>query len=305
MCLVAFPLARQWLQDCWPCAGEPPFAGLCANVPAKDGPVQKRYLPIIVLVLAAAVVALVGYNLPDNAPPVPERVLLDNASGKVVFDHKLHSGVLQLKCVQCHHENPTPRENVQPCRTCHGPEFNAAFRTTHTVAITDTASCVTCHHMEYKRKDWGHKKHVEEHGLACTECHHGKEVEPEPHGCTDCHDAKGDKGMPALKAAVHAKCRTCHEEKFAAQNPRKPAGCADCHTLVPGRERLLASERAGSSAFHVNEAYAHCAVCHEGAKPQDLVPGRMAAYHGQCITCHEKRGKGPFTKDQCNQCHTR
>ena len=67
MCLVAYPLARQWLQDCWPCAGEPPFAGLCANVPAKDGPVQKRYLPIIVLVLAAAVLALVGYNLPDNA----------------------------------------------------------------------------------------------------------------------------------------------------------------------------------------------------------------------------------------------
>ena len=31
----------------------------------------------------------------------------------------------------------------------------------------------------------------------------------------------------------------------------------------------------------------------------------MAALHGNCMKCHEKHGKGPFRKDQCNQCHTK
>lgn len=45
--------------------------------------------------------------------------------------------------------------------------------------------------------------------------------------------------------------------------------------------------------------------CHVKKTPDKLIPGRMDAFHGQCMGCHEKLGKGPFGKDKCAQCHTK
>ena len=55
----------------------------------------------------------------------------------------------------------------------------------------------------------------------------------------------------------------------------------------------------------VNPGDADCTVCHGNVKASELIPDRMAALHGNCMKCHEKHGKGPFRKDQCNQCHTK
>ncbi len=44
-----------------------------------------------------------------------------------------------------------------------------------------------------------------------------------------------------------------------------------------------------------------CADCHS-VKPDDGTTPLMEAYHKQCITCHEEKGKGPVA---CGQCHVR
>lgn len=258
---------------------------------------QKRYLPITVFVVCSAIIAFVGYLAPAASTAVPERILLDNAGGKVVFNHKEHFQDWKIPCQKCHHESAEKRDDVQRCGTCHGVVINEAFRKNHVQTIKDQASCATCHHMSFAPKaKWNHAAHAEEYGIDCRECHHqNKDIEPEPQNCADCHQRTGDKAMPALRDAVHVKCQSCHQGMFEA----KVKGCADCHIKVESRAELAKGK------FAVTAPYADCATCHVDQKTSDLIPGRMAAFHGQCITCHEKQGKGPFRKDQCNQCHTK
>lgn len=263
---------------------------------------QKRYLPIALLTLILAAGAVVGYLLPEPSEAVPQRVLLDNAGGPVVFQHADHAFQLKIPCQKCHHESPVKRENVQRCESCHGIAVNAAFKKNHIAAFNDNAACATCHHYELGPKKWGHKKHQEDYGVDCRECHHkNTEIEPEPQNCADCHEPgaptnkKAEEGTPPnLADAVHARCLTCHEEMFAA----KAKGCAQCHTQKAVRD-ILPKE----GLVKLNPMFTNCAVCH-GLPAEKLIPGRMDAYHKLCMGCHEKEKKGPYGKEQCAQCHT-
>lgn len=293
----------------------------------RTAALQKRYIPIVVLTLLAALTALAGY-LPISPAPqnpqatvIPERILLDNAAGKVVFDHKKHAENAGIACQTCHHESLVKRYNVQKCNVCHGVTFDQKFRKNHAQDIKDPTSCATCHHVEFAAKvAWDHKKHVEEYSIDCRSCHHTDvNIEPEPQNCADCHQKTGDKAMPSIRNAVHARCASCHADMFDA----KVKGCAQCHTKIESKTRLItppatllnttpttsdakpSTDANAPSPFTVNPMYADCAVCHVGQKTQELVPDRMNAFHGQCIKCHEKTGKGPFTKEQCSQCHTK
>lgn len=265
---------------------------------------QKRYTPIAVFIVCMALVALVGYVIPAPTADMPTRILLDNAGGKVVFDHKVHAEKYNIECQKCHHESPTARPNVQPCGSCHGavgvsgsPEAEA-FKLEHPQRFkNDLPSCVTCHHMEFKPSKWGHDEHAQDYGVDCRQCHHTDlDIEPEPQNCASCHDSKGDATVPALSTAVHSKCAPCHQEKF----DEKVKGCASCHTKVPMRQVLAETGKAP-----LQPLYANCQSCHEGQKNADLILPRMGAFHGSCIKCHESLGKGPYKKDQCNQCHTK
>lgn len=260
---------------------------------------QKRSIPIAVVVACTALIALVGYLMPVESNTVPERILLDNMAGKVVFDHKTHFVQYKVPCTKCHHESPQQRDNVQRCGVCHGVAFDDAFRKNHVTRFNDPAACATCHHVTFASKKWGHEAHAKDYGVDCRDCHHkDKSIEPEPQKCGDCHQQTGDKDMPSLRKAVHAKCKSCHSDMFAD----KVKGCANCHDKVEARAELAKSK---GKDFKVPSLYANCATCHIDQPLKDLVPGRMAAFHGQCIKCHEKAGKGPFTKEQCNQCHTK
>jgi hypothetical protein len=50
---------------------------------------------------------------------------------------------------------------------------------------------------------------------------------------------------------------------------------------------------------NIDKAFVSCSTCH-AQEPKKLIPGSMAAYHGQCIGCHKEKG-GPT--DACAQCH--
>lgn len=251
-----------------------------------------------------ALIALVGYIMPSAPDAMPTRILFDNAGGKVVFDHKIHAEKYKIECQTCHHESTEPREKVQSCGTCHGVAFDKSFKENHVAQIADFPSCVTCHHVEFSSKDWGHGTHVEDYGLDCIDCHHqNTAIEPEPQNCATCHEQSkkptllpnSDKFMPSLKSAVHEKCISCHQDMFDA----KLKGCESCHTKVEMRSVL---EKESSVVF--SPLYTSCQSCHIDQATDDLIIGRMAAFHGSCMTCHEKLGKGPYKKDQCNQCHT-
>ncbi len=259
---------------------------------------QKRYLPILVFAAIAAAVAIGGYIIPETVPKNPERILLDNAAGKVVFNHQKHFEDYGFSCATCHHEMILTSETVENCGSCHGVAFDETFRTTHVEKYKSFNSCATCHHMEFAPKvDWTHKAHAEEYGLDCTSCHHeDTSIEPEPQNCADCHQESGDESMPSLRDAVHVKCQSCHEDMF----DEGIKGCASCHTTVDMRKEL---KEKGPKVFKVSEKYASCAVCHTDQKMDELIPGRMNAFHGQCITCHQEVEKGPYTQEQCAQCH--
>ena len=95
----------------------------------------------------------------------------------------------------------------------------------------------------------------------------------------------------SLKNAVHTRCASCHEDAFKKDDM---SSCATCHTATASRD-LQMQGRLPKSAL------VPCSTCHE-TEPSRLVPGVMSAYHGLCISCHEKQG-GPV--DNCAQCHTK
>jgi len=84
-----------------------------------------------------------------------------------------------------------------------------------------------------------HKKHVEEHKAACTNCHHeydgSKNVweEGQPvKKCGACHDPAEKKGSAMkLGSAYHRNCKGCHKD-YAVEHPDTSAPlkkCNGCH----------------------------------------------------------------------------
>ena len=94
-----------------------------------------------------------------------------------------------------------------------------------------------------------HKKHAEEYGSKCDECHHVYEKDKnvwkegdEVQKCQECHNEatiKGEKKLSKdkqalnLKLAYHNNCQGCHR-KLKKQDKEKygkiPTTCIKCHT---------------------------------------------------------------------------
>ncbi len=260
---------------------------------------QKRYVHVVIFTVLLVAVIGVGYLIPEPIQKVPERILLDNAAGKVVFNHQKHLDYENMACSICHHEMIVEKEKAIACGSCHGVDFNEEFKKTHSKTMQGLDSCVTCHHMEFAPKvDWSHTAHSEDYGLECASCHHeDTDIEPEPQNCANCHASTASEKIPSLRDAVHVKCQSCHEDMFA--NGIKD--CATCHAVVDNRKQL---KEKGVDVFKFNDKYMSCSTCHT-QKPKELIPDRMTAFHDQCIKCHETAKAGPYTAEQCNQCHTK
>ena len=113
-------------------------------------------------------------------------------------------------------------------------------------------------YSEHKKEivEFSHKKHIEEYGAACGECHHNDKNEPlndlklgdEVKNCIECHKTPGEKpkGKDAPKLtrsqeleyhaeAIHDNCRDCHKEYnkdkgLKSKDPGyAPTTCKQCH----------------------------------------------------------------------------
>ena len=87
------------------------------------------------------VLSVGGYLLPETPEPAPNRILMKNAAGHVVFDHKTHAEKLGISCISCHHDALAEGQAGQPCKTCHGLEFGPEFKGHSYTMAPETCRC--------------------------------------------------------------------------------------------------------------------------------------------------------------------
>lgn len=274
---------------------------------------DKRSIPIAIVGCILALAGLAAYFAFPAAPPeaTPARLLMENPGGRVVFTHKAHAtpggAYGDNSCASCHHELKIAPDTVKAaetpqvmlCTACHGtaddPGFIAAHQEFYKAQGDD--ACVSCHHgsMAGYSDKWSHDDHQTYAGDDCQACHHeysyeykpGRTMNIKPQKCSNCHTAKPNPMTPTiLKDAAHAKCMSCHEDLF----DKGFAGCTTCHSMKSSAQELK------NGTF--DKVYPSCSSCH---KP---IPGSMDAFHGNCMSCHDKAGKGPGKAAPCAQCHT-
>ena len=273
---------------------------------------DKRSVPLAIVSCILALAGLAAYFAYPAAPPeaVPARLLMENSGGRVVFTHKAHAspgGAYGANaCAACHHELVVAPGDSQPedtkvmlCTACHGSADDPGFIASHQEQYKAEGDkrCITCHHARVTGYSdaWNHEDHKTYAGDDCQACHHetryeykaGRFMTIKPQKCSNCHTARPNPlASTILKDAAHAKCQDCHDDLFALG----AKGCAACHGVKKAAQDLA------DGSLDTN--YTACSSCH---KP---IAGPMDAYHGNCMSCHDKNGKGPGKGAPCAQCHT-
>ena len=254
--------------------------------------------------------------LPENAGrmmPVP-------------FDHKAHEGY-NSTCQGCHHAS------LQRCADCHtiqGDDAGKQVRLAQAMHQRDaSASCIGCHAKQQALPE-------------CAGCHSSDAVaraSASDASCKTCHMAI-QAANPHPDDAEEAKAVA--ENLLAARQPvtgvlpvdQIPETVtikilADIYepAVVPHRKIVLslAKKIEGNRLagyFHTDlatlcqgchhnspasEKPPQCGSCHgRTSEPLNLTrPGLMAAYHQQCIQCHDKMGLEKPASRECTACHAK
>ncbi|HKJ98293.1 MAG TPA: cytochrome c3 family protein [Desulfotignum sp.] len=100
---------------------------------------------------------------------------------------------------------------------------------------------------QFKPVTFTHKKHAEDYGISCGECHHDENGEPleltmgdDVQPCYECHNIfektkENRRDIMVHENAMHGNCRDCHKEvNIEAGDPKgrtgpAPTSCNDCH----------------------------------------------------------------------------
>ena len=244
------------------------------------------------------------------------------AMNPVAFDHKFHE-TRDISCKTCHHAA------LQDCKSCHTVDGK---KEGNFVPLADAMhnaqadmSCVGCHTQRVMDKE-------------CIGCHAQMPAPQQDQNCAVCHSVNA-KARPMAdlmdKAATEKLAQdtiSMRRTSYAALDPVKipetvvidalekdykpsvfPHGKV-VKALMKGTENSdLAQAFHGSDltlcmGCHHNspasETPPQCASCH--GKTPDLntgKPGLKGAYHGQCITCHEKMEIESLPATDCIKCH--
>jgi predicted CXXCH cytochrome family protein len=165
-----------------------------------------------------------------------------------------------------------------------------------------------------------HDKHMEIAEGDCKRCHHFSGDKTPP--CWACHTAEAQKVAVPLREAYHGLCTKCHKEMAG------PVSCKECHgspvkkyetlsisTLSKLYEpvdfphgRHIEAVKVCKECHHMEEGRTYnCSSCHTREdvyryEQRAVTIGLKGAYHGSCLSCHRKTGKGPL---KCTACHKR
>lgn len=248
----------------------------------------------------------------------------------VLFNHKVHEGVVD-SCRTCHHIR------IGSCTDCHTiegkKEGNYVTLAEAMHSKTSERSCIGCHQQRVMQE----KECAGCHGFiqpmqSCSTCHTeltGLSLRQIPDGAASQLSQK----QLAMLANIHI------EEKQQHVQPLSPLEIPETVTIsilshdyepsiMPHRkiyEALLRGiENNGlAAAFHTSPT-AVCAACHHHSPKESLRnppkcagchssqadrlsvennrPSLKAAYHQQCMTCHERMQIKPVATD-CTGCH--
>ncbi|MCP3875728.1 MAG: cytochrome c3 family protein [Desulfobacteraceae bacterium] len=235
----------------------------------------------------------------------------------VAFDHKFHETNAE-SCKVCHHET------LKKCTDCHKAdgsdqqgEFISLEQAMHK---QDTnRSCLGCHQEQTKNAD-------------CAGCHFNVSANKDgSESCKTCHNLN-HKDLIVEPAQV---AKTSLSEMSAGytsvqidkipeeikidvlSKDYKPSVFPHRKVVQAISKRVEKSQMA--KAFHTDQAGLcmgchhnspktleppQCGSCHSKKGPSvDGRPGLKGAYHGQCITCHQKMEVQAVAATDCVKCH--
>lgn len=273
----------------------------------KDVPRLDRNQPDVVLISAE----LEGKNKPETSAemnPVP-------------FDHQAHEGYKDT-CLVCHHED------LNACNSCHnlaGSKEGGDIKLEEAMhRLGNEQSCLGCHEIEQRQRE-------------CAGCHASmdKGLQNETASCLKCHSdpvpgSKVASNNPELvarrlldsrRAVTGTYSNADIPEKVIIESLAKEYGAVELphrkivQTLVQNiKESKLANyfhtdKGTLCQGCHHNSPISkkppRCVSCH--SKPFDeknpLRPGLKAAYHLQCMGCHDEMGIEQPQSTECTDCH--
>jgi hypothetical protein len=111
---------------------------------------------IVATLFAIGVVCYAAF--PERKPDEPVRIMLKSTAGKVLFDHKLHTGEdgYGIDCIDCHHAwDEDPEVKPVSCTECHEVDSEDPIKRSEALHQL----CIGCH---------------EDDGTAptdCSQCH--------------------------------------------------------------------------------------------------------------------------------------
>jgi hypothetical protein len=274
---------------------------------AADVPRMQRRQPDAVFVSTLPPAQGAAQQQPDlRMPAVP-------------FDHKAHE-TYNDTCRVCHHAD------LNACSSCHTPTgsekggFVSLENAMHRVG--SDASCVGCHTARQSEP-------------ACAACHApmAKGLPENPSACKTCHMAPatetGEAAGPMQAATLLESRRRIHATYPAADIPEKvviKALSKDYEPVEMPHRRIVDKLFAGirdsrlAGYFHTDPGtlcqgcHHHspaskkpplCGSCHGKPFEDDnrLKPGLTAAYHRQCMACHEALDLEKPDSRNCISCH--
>jgi len=257
---------------------------------------------------------LLNIPRPDRDQPSKPLILVEGGMMKgVPFDHESHQKNT-LTCRECHHET------LGACKKCH-PLTGAADGKWVTTAgayhsIFSKAACAGCHTAEKTRKE-------------CAGCHHhllDMDVQskgPKTAACAVCHSRGIKRGQSAEKISLSGMSDDSVPEKVTIKILEKEYQPATFpHRKIVQKLIEISNKDRMATGFHQNinticrgchhqsipEAEArknkppYCRNCHAlSFDVQNLNrPRLLAAYHRQCLGCHERM---QLKQTGCTDCH--
>jgi len=241
-----------------------------------------------------------------------------NYMNGVAFNHKGHETRTQ-SCKACHHET------LKKCNDCHKPEggdekggFVSLEQAMHN--LESNRSCIGCHKELTKNSD-------------CAGCHFQAPAKKEnPESCKTCHNLQ-QKQLKSMDPEAVARMALTDlskdyqpvkednipenvvidvlaKEYMPSSFPhRKMVQAITVRVEKSDMAKVFHTDQAGlCMGCHHNSPKTleppKCASCHSKNGPGvDGRPGLKGAYHGQCITCHQKMDVKSVAATDCAKCH--
>lgn len=245
----------------------------------------------------------------------------------VPFDHKAHEGY-NNSCRQCHHAD------LKTCAACHtvqGADEGKHVKLAQAMHQNDVeSSCIGCHNQEQTKP-------------ACAGCHtsipKGRSLTNEA-SCKTCHMETQAENPYLLNGTEEGKAAAA--DLLAAREPVGGTVPADQipetvtikslvdqyeGAVLPHRKIVLKlvegmKDNRLAAYFHADPVTLcqgchhnspasvkppQCGSCHgRSSEALNLTrPGLMAAYHQQCIQCHDKMGLEKPASRECTACHAK